>query len=813
MGEELQETAFDKAFTKDHYKRLLDSIPVMTAYADANLFFAYSNKAYANLAGLPENEIIGKNLKDVFSEDEFASARPYINEALKGKKQCFYTTRQTAKDECFLEVIYVPDISGEGKVSGFTIFVKDLTQEKNNENKLLKKAIELEDYMSNASIGLHWVDENGIIKWANRMEMEMLGYEPHEFIGKNIAEFHVDPSVLEDISEKLSRNVPLRNYEARMRCKDGSIKFVHINSNVYREKGKFIHTRCFIIDITNEKMLADALRESESRFRSIASETPMLIWMTDESGNCRFMNKTFLSYLGINDKEEFTNEPWRNYIHPEDYEAALLQYENVLKNPRPYSIECRFKEGNTGDYHWFMSKGIPRYYPGGSFAGFIVTSLDIDDKKRAEDELIMTNKIAEYSLLKREKAMQELMETKKQVEEMMRVKEQFISNMSHEIRTPMNAIVGFTELIGKTPLTPEQKQYTEAIKTSGENLLVIINDILDFSKLEAGGIRFEKTDFKLSQVLATITDMLLPKSIEKKIRLSVKVGETVPDNLTGDPTRLTQILLNLVGNAVKFTEKGSVQILIEPLQKTDTEIGLKFIVSDTGIGIPEEKHKTIFEPFTQATSDTTRKYGGSGLGLSIAKQFIERQGGKITLTSTPGKGSIFEFSLTFGIGTQPPVPTVSLLDRFEHDDFLVQGLNVLLVEDNELNQLLATKVLTGWKWNVDLAENGLIALKKLEKNDYDIILMDIQLPEMDGYEATMKIRTTFKAPKCNIPIMAMTAHAMPSEERKCYEAGMDGYISKPFSVKVLYSRIVAILSSGKTAAPGLKRKLPKPVKK
>ena len=812
MGE-LPKTAFEKAFAKVQYKHLLDSIPGMVAYTDAELFFVYVNKAYAECVGLPEEQITGKNVSEIFSEKEFISVIPHIAEMLKGKKQHFYKIRQTAKGERYLEIIYIPDVSDEGAIRGYTIYINDLTSQKTAEGRLLKKTAELEDYINNAPIGLHWVDENGIIKWANRAEMQMLGYRPEEYIGKHMAEFHVDRLVVSDIFKKLSGNESLHNYEARLRCKDGSIKFVQLNSNVYREKGKFIHTRCFTIDVTNEKMLSDALRESETRFRAIASETPMLIWMTDEAGICQFMNKTFLSYLGISDKQEFTSRTWKEYVHPDDFPSALLQYESAYKNPRPYSIECRLREGVTGEYHWFMSKGIPRYHPGGNFAGFIVTSLDIDDKKRAEEDLIMTNKIAEYSLLKREKAMQQLIETKKQVEEMMRVKEQFISNMSHEIRTPMNAIVGFTELIAKTPLTPEQKQYTEAIKTSGENLLVIINDILDFSKLEAGGIRFEKTDFKLSQVLATITDMLLPKSIEKKIKLSVKAQPDIPDNITGDPTRLTQILLNLAGNAVKFTEKGVVKITVELLEKNENEIGLKFIVSDTGIGIPPEKHQAIFEPFTQATSDTTRKYGGSGLGLSIAKQFIERQGGRISLKSTPGEGSTFEFTLKFGIGTNPPAPAVSMLDTFEQDVYLVQGLKVLLVEDNELNQLLATKVLTGWNWHVDLAENGLIALEKLEKNDYDIVLMDIQLPEMDGYEATRKIRTTFKPPKCNIPIMAMTAHAMPSEERKCYEAGMDSYISKPFSIKVLYSRIVAILNSVENPGPALKRKIPKQAKK
>jgi CheY-like chemotaxis protein len=405
------------------------------------------------------------------------------------------------------------------------------------------------------------------------------------------------------------------------------------------------------------------------------------------------------------------------------------------------------------------------------------------------------------------------METKKKMEEIMRVKEEFLSNMSHEIRTPMNAIVGFTDLILKTGLSNEQKQYTDAIKTSGENLLVIINDILDFSKLEAGGITFEKIEFKLSQVLATMTDLMLPKSTEKNIKLSVAIDKKIPNNLVGDPTRLNQILLNLVGNAIKFTEKGEVKTTVSLLKETEHEIELNISVRDTGIGIPEEKLTSIFEPFTQATSDTTRKYGGSGLGLSIVRQFVERQGGNVAIESRVGEGSTFSFRLVFGKCGQMSEPVETMLNIFENETFLVQGLNILLVEDNELNQILATKVLTGWNWNVELAENGKIAIDKLKDKDYDLILMDIQLPEMDGYEATRRIRTTLRQPKSHIPIMAMTAHAMSSEEKKCYEAGMDGYISKPFSPKVLYSRIVTIINGVENPNARLKRKSPGAAKK
>ncbi|MBA3972253.1 MAG: response regulator, partial [Bacteroidetes bacterium] len=337
----------------------------------------------------------------------------------------------------------------------------------------------------------------------------------------------------------------------------------------------------------------------------------------------------------------------------------------------------------------------------------------------------------------------------------------------------------------------EQRQYIDAIKTSGGNLLVIINDILDFSKAQSGKFSFEQIELSLSQLVSTLTELMLPKSMEKNIRLSTKIDKDVPDSLIGDPTRLNQVLLNLVGNAIKFTERGEVKIRVELLSETKDEVDIKFSVIDTGIGIEEKKLDTVFEEFTQERNETTRKYGGTGLGLTIARQLVEMQGGTIEVKSKVGEGSVFTFNLKFkknmnkdlGVKGKPiELPAVQQ-----------ENVNVLLVEDNLLNQILAKKVLTDWKWNVELAENGVIALEKLKKQDFDVILMDIQLPEMDGYEATRQIRNAFKAPKSITPIIAMTAHALSGESDRCRKAGMDDYISKPFDPKILYSKVIANL--------------------
>lgn len=398
---------------------------------------------------------------------------------------------------------------------------------------------------------------------------------------------------------------------------------------------------------------------------------------------------------------------------------------------------------------------------------------DVTEKKKAEEQLHSEMQRAESAEIAK------------------KIGEQFLANMSHEIRTPMNAIIGFTDIIMKTPLNPEQKKYLETIKMSGENLLVIINDILDLSRMRSGKIPIEQREFELSKVIANCFELMLPKAREKAITITTHVDDNVPDRLIGDSTRLAQMILNLTANALKFTSAGEVSIQTSLIAKTGDDVELDFRVSDTGIGIPKHKLATIFEAFTQADSDTARRFGGTGLGLTIVKQLAELQGGSVSVTSEEGNGSCFSFRLKYKLNNNPPLQEISI--HKNGFDKPIRKLNVLVVEDNPMNQLLTKKILEDWGWTIDIVENGTEALEHIKHTDFDLVLMDIQMPEMDGYEATQKIRKTMPAPKCNVPIMAMTAHVMPGEEEMCYRMGMNGYISKPFETKTLYSKVASIV--------------------
>jgi len=394
------------------------------------------------------------------------------------------------------------------------------------------------------------------------------------------------------------------------------------------------------------------------------------------------------------------------------------------------------------------------------------TIQDVSDQKEIEKELIKARDLAEEST---------------------RVKEQFLTNMSHEIRTPMNGIIGFAKILEDTNLDKEQKQSVNAIKRAGRNLMVIINDILDFSKIEADKMIFEELNFSLSRNIKGVMELFSPIATEKNIKLISNIDSQINDFLVGDPTRLSQILINLVGNALKFTNNGYVELNVSQVKETETETFLQFAIVDTGVGIPQDKINSIFESFNQASNETTRKFGGTGLGLTITRRLIELQGGSIKVESEIEKGSKFSFLIQFKKAQKGIVNTVKLKKEKLSPDFL-KDINILLVEDNELNQLLAVKVFKKFDKTIDIADNGKIAIEKIEKNNYDIILMDIQMPEMDGIELTKYIRANFGT-KSKTPIIALTAHATVIEEKRCLANGMNDYLSKPFDFNELLEKI------------------------
>jgi signal transduction histidine kinase/FixJ family two-component response regulator len=387
-------------------------------------------------------------------------------------------------------------------------------------------------------------------------------------------------------------------------------------------------------------------------------------------------------------------------------------------------------------------------------------------------------------------------EARQQAIESASVKEQFLANMSHEIRTPINSVIGFTNLIQKTTMTAEQQQFVNLIQSASENLLTIINDILDISKIEAGMLRIEKNPFSLRGLCSSIETMFYHKAREKNLSFSLYIQDNIPDTLTGDAVRLTQILVNLISNAIKFTQKGGIAINITTNAQTSDHVRLRFSVKDSGIGITADKLDAIFERFQQGETDTTRKYGGTGLGLSIVRNLVQLQGGQINVDSEPGKGTEFIFEIEYSLVPVGETIPASLAEKAEISAGAFPDARVLVVEDNAMNQLLIKFTFQSWKVNYELADNGSKAIEWLQRATFHLVLLDIQMPLMDGYATAQAIRQELKS---NIPIIAMTAHALAGEREKCLSYGMNDYISKPIHEKELYGLLKTYLSDDRSS--------------
>lgn len=474
-------------------------------------------------------------------------------------------------------------------------------------------------------------------------------------------------------------------------------------------------------------------------------------------GYFEVLNPNWGKVLGYTTKELCEN-PFLYFVHPDDINLTLKEIEKLNAGALTINFQNRYRK-KDGDYLWFNWSSTPDPITGKLYA----IARNVTEQKIKEQELMQAKKSAEESVI---------------------LKEAFLANMSHEIRTPMNAILGFTDLLLQRNLQDQEKDFVRTIKTSGENLLRIINDILDISKIDSGMMDFEEHSISIKELFTSLNIMFSQKACEKKLILSFDVDHSIPEALLGDPTRLTQIIVNLVGNSIKFTKKGSVAIFAKIFKEEQEIYQVMFSIKDTGIGIPEDKLQFIFERFRQAESHTTRNYGGTGLGLSIAKQMIELQGGNITVKSIEGVGSIFSFILPF-----KKTKNLNSNPHSAHNEFDIHELsklNILIAEDNPINIKFILSLFMDHNINADTAENGKLAVEMVKNKHYDLILMDIEMPELNGYDTTLVIRKDLKS---DIPIIAMTANAMAGEKEKCLQFGMNDYITKPIKSKQLFEKM------------------------
>lgn len=674
----------------------------------------------------------------------------------------------------------------------------------------------------------------GKITDVNKASIKVTGVSRKKLINTNFSDYFTNPKKAQEGYLKVFKKGFVVDYPLTIRHKNGNLTDVSYNASVYKDDvGNVLGVFATARDITAQnwakelrianKELAFQNKEKEKRAAELVIANEELALQNIEAikqgitnkelkasnldikldsqyslslieasldplvtissaGKITDMNEALTNITGLT-REELTDTDFLDYFT--EPKKAREVYKEVFKkgSVTNFPLTIHHKNGKLTDV---LFNGSVYKDDEGIVDGVVIVARDVTEQKRITTELNeamifaeMATSIAEDAKIKAEKST--LI-----AENAVKTKQQFLSNMSHEIRTPMNAIIGFTKVVLKTELTEKQKEYLNAIKLSGDALIVLINDILDLAKVDAGKMIFEQIPFKISVSISAMLHLFETKIQEKNLKLVKEYDQKIPKVLIGDPVRLHQIIMNLVSNAVKFTSKGKITVSAKLLSEDDKKVTIEFSVSDTGIGIPENRIESIFENFQQASSGTSRLYGGTGLGLAIVKQLVEPQGGSITVTSKVNQGSTFSFVLSF-IKTKAEAEVETQLTELDTD---ITNVKVLVVEDIPLNQLLMRTLLDDFNFECDIAGNGKIAIEKMETKIYDLILMDLQMPEMNGFEATDYIRKTMKS---KIPIIALTADVTTVDLAKCKEVGMDDYIAKPVDEKLLYNKMVGFL--------------------
>src|SRR3984957_4515948 len=879
----------------------------------------YVNAAFTELTGYSSDEVVGQNLLLLKSEQNAPSTYEQLWNTIRSCKVWHGEQINRRKDGSTVEspATAYPIKNTAGEVVAVSVILRDSLERKRAEEKVREQE-SLFGIMADGCPALMWVsDADGRTEFINRADREFIGVSLDEMKGLDWVKFlHPDDAqrYLNACDLALKERAPLRS-ETRLRNPEGGGRWGATYAEPrFSPSGEFLGYVGISPDITERKQAEQALRSSEEMFRQLAENIREVFWiMPPEEDEVPYVSPAFEQVWGRS-RESLYKDPfsWVESIHPDDRERArLLLTRQVQGEPVLREYRIRTPEGLE---KWIRDRAFPVRDQSDKVIRIVGIAEEITEQKRYETELIQAREAADVAN---------------------QAKSEFLANMSHEIRTPMNGIIGMTELALDTALESTQREYLNAVKYSADALMRVINDILDFSKIEAGKLDLDPVEFSLRDCIGHAMKTLSVQAHEKDLELACSVPPGLADVMVGDSVRLQQIVLNLLGNAIKFTDRGEV-VLSARLEASEVDsITLHFAIPDTGIGIPAEKQKVIFEPFTQADTSTTRKYGGTGLGLAITVRLIEMMGGRIWVESEPGKGSTFHFTAHFGkaaagvsIGTRAnpavlenlrvlvvddnatnrqilqtnleywrmrPIVAASAADALAllhqarlagtpfallivdchmpgMDGFMLveviqkstelaglttvmlssggqrgdaqrckqlgiaaylvkpilqaellevvlavlgsrtdaaepaqlvpnhsvregnRPLRILLAEDNVVNQRLAMRMLEKQGHTVVIAGDGVMALAELERARFDVVLMDVQMPLMDGVEATAAIRKEERSTGQHIPIIAMTAHAMLGDRQRFLASGMDGYVSKPIHTQELFTAIENVLS-------------------
>ncbi len=936
---------------------ILNASPSMVWYKDKENRILWLNDLAANAIGLKPEELIGKSTYEIYPEEaaRYHADDLEVIESGTPKRGIVEPVLTSTGEKVWVRTDKVPYRDHTGAVQGVIVFASDISDLKNTEEELQEIKGELERRVADRTKELAEANIfftlskdllciasfDGYFRRLNPNWCSFLGYEMHELLTTPYIDL-VHPEDRDRTMKegyKLAQGFDVLDFENRYICKDGTVKWIRWSATPSLEE-MLIYGAAY--DITAKKLTEDSLRMSELRLAQLSSHVPGVIYQfllrKDGSRSFPYISDSCRSFLEY-EPEDIVNDAELVFgnVHPDDWPQLNASITQAAENLSDFRFEGRFIT-RSGKMKWVQASSSPELLENGDsiWNGLLI---DVTEQKRAEEEirqlnerleqrvgvLAAVNKELELLTMKLELAYDEALEASK-------LKSEFVANISHEVRTPLSAVIGMSDLLLESNLNAEQRDYASAVRESAHSLMTIINDILDFSKVEAGKIELEKIDFSVATILEGSADLLVPAARFKKLNLMTFIDPAVPQLVRGDPVRIRQVLVNLAGNAIKFTHEGEVVLRAFLAAQTSTSISLRFEVEDTGIGLSEAARRRLFQPFVQADGSTTRQYGGTGLGLSICKRLVELMNGSIDVSSEVGKGSLFWFTVQLEAPTSQPAPEppattealfgvkllvisnsdtlikvvtayasnwsmavdaarspgealyligvaarekspyqIAIIDLWKEDtdsfelaqtiksdtksgetrlllainrddkerlkdaehygfsnailkpvraDLLKESLLkalgkwqgtkeetavegerdgqvltevsdklVLLVEDNKIMQQLAVKQLKRLGLIVHVAGNGREAIEAFNKRAYSLILMDCQMPEMDGFETTLAIRREEAPTGAHVPIIAMTASAMEGDRENCIAAGMDDYLSKPVSFNQLVDMI------------------------
>ncbi|MBF0532789.1 MAG: PAS domain S-box protein [Candidatus Omnitrophica bacterium] len=734
----------------------------------------YANPAFCEILGAAWPELSGVTLRSIFSEAmtfswlaqqiDSSGVAKNVQARLKGKGGRLIWCAVSAK------VLKDP----AGKVRFIDGVVTDISAQKKTESELRDSRRLFQTIFSNSAAAITVTDkEDKLVAW-NPFTEQLMGMTKGDLFNRPVQDFYPPEEWRRIRAAKLRQKGAIPSIETKIIKKDGSRLEIDLSVSVLKNsEGEVEGSIRILRDITLYKDALRKLQESESKFHTILDNSPASIMLTDSQEKIVAWNPYAQQLLGMNKKDLYLRPV--SSIYPEE-EWKKIRSAEIRKIGSKQHLETKVltKSGQTIDVS--LSVTVQKDETG-RIIGSVGVLQDITQLKRFQDLLIQAKLAAE---------------------EASRAKSLFLANMSHEVRTPMNTILGMLDLTLDTVLSDEQKDNLVVAKEAADNLLGLINDILDLSRVEAGKLTLEQIEFHLPNVTRSVVKGMSVLAQKKHLELEAEVGKEVPELLLGDPVRLRQILINLINNAVKFTLKGKISTAVKVVEQNQDKATLQFSVKDQGIGIAKENLEKVFEAFTQADESTARKFGGTGLGLAICRRLVEMMGGRIWVESELGKGSVFCFTAVFKV-----IKKIAGADYGQAaassscDTDALPGLKILLAEDNLINQKIASRMLEKQGWTVVGVDNGQAALDAVDKESFDVILMDANMPVLDGFATTKFIRDNEQKTGKHIPIIALTAHAMQEDRQKCLDAGMDGYVAKPIDRKKLFAEIRNVFNQRK----------------